>query len=188
MADSLIRGEARGGQRVELAGVPRGLRTGPLRPQALLARSESGRQAGLDRYAGADGSFLFSATKTQTQALSGGAYAWQIDAVEKATTDAVTLASGTLQVDTSLALQTAGGTDSRSHVKKMLDAVEAVLEGRASRVESEYQINGRMFKLLTPNELLELRGYYSNLYLKEQRANGTLQTSSQVEVVFREAR
>jgi hypothetical protein len=138
--------------------------------------------------AAADGSFLFSATKTQTQTLSGGSYAWQIDAVEKATTDAVTLASGTLQVDTSLALQTSGGTDSRSHVKKMLDAVEAVLEGRASRVESEYQINGRMFKLLTPNELLELRGYYFNLYQKEQRANGTLQTSSQVEAVFREAR
>lgn len=40
--------------------------------------------------------------------------------------------------------------DGRSWVKKSLDAVRAVIEGRASRVERQYMIAGRELQLMSP--------------------------------------
>ena len=51
--------------------------------------------------------------------------------------------------------------DSRSYPEKMLAAIEAVLENRASRIEAEYTTSsGRQLKLLSPDELIVLRSRF----------------------------
>lgn len=56
------------------------------------------------------------------------------------------------------------GYDSRTHAQKMLDAIIALEESRATKEESEYLIGtgptSRHLKHLTPNELLIWRRHY----------------------------
>jgi len=51
--------------------------------------------------------------------------------------------------------------DPRTYPERMLAAIEAVLEKRASRIESEYSTaSGKQLKLLTPEELITLRNKF----------------------------
>ena len=61
--------------------------------------------------------------------------------------------------------------DLRSHAKKVLDAVEAVIENRATIDQSSFSIGGRSLSRMDPEELLNLRDRYKAEYLREiQRA------------------
>ena len=60
----------------------------------------------------------------------------------------------------------ASGTDTRGHVQKVLDAVEAVIANRATYDQMEYSINGRSLRRMDIGDLLKLR----QLYLGELRA------------------
>lgn len=55
----------------------------------------------------------------------------------------------------------------RSHVKKVLDAIEAVIENRASMDQSSMSIAGRSLSRLTIDELLTFRDRYKAEYMKE---------------------
>lgn len=57
--------------------------------------------------------------------------------------------------------QTAQGFDGRSHARKVLEAIEAVLERRATLDQEEYAINGRSLKRTPLPELLRLRQQYA---------------------------
>jgi hypothetical protein len=108
----------------------------------------------LDLTAAVDGSsFVVSATSTQTKDLPGGIYAWTL-AVYK-DSDRTTLAQGTVEVLADLETQSAG-VETRSWVEQALAAVRAVIAGTAGRKEEEYQVAGRMMRLRTPRELMEL--------------------------------
>jgi hypothetical protein len=48
-------------------------------------------------------------------------------------------------------------SDGRSWARRALDAIEAVIEQRASRADMEYRINGRMVRHFTPEELMKQR-------------------------------
>lgn len=48
-------------------------------------------------------------------------------------------------------------SDGRSFARRALDAIEAVIEQRASRADMEYRINGRMVRHFTPEELMKQR-------------------------------
>lgn len=82
----------------------------------------------------------------------------------------VTLATFTMKV---LAFRAGSSvaSDQRSHVKKVLDSIEAVIEGRASRSDAEYEIDTggtrRRLKSLSFTDLLELRGRYLAMYKQE---------------------
>lgn len=52
---------------------------------------------------------------------------------------------------------TASAWDGRTHARKVLEAVEAVLQGRASIDQQEFQIGGRMLKRMPIDDLLKLR-------------------------------
>ena len=65
----------------------------------------------------------------------------------------------------------ASNADRRSHVKKVLDALEALLEGKASQDQLSYSIRGRSLSRMTPSELLEWRDKYKSEWAKEQRAD-----------------
>ena len=71
----------------------------------------------------------------------------------------VELEHGELQVAADIA-QLAAGHDPRAHVQKVLDAIEAVLENRATLEQEQYQINNRSLKRRSIGELLKLRDHY----------------------------
>lgn len=48
-------------------------------------------------------------------------------------------------------------SDGRSWARRALDAIESVIEQRASRADLEYRINGRMVRHFTPEELMKQR-------------------------------
>lgn len=57
-------------------------------------------------------------------------------------------------------LGTATNFDGRSHARKVLDAINAVLEGRASKDQQEYTIGDRSLKRTPIPDLLVLRDRY----------------------------
>lgn len=61
-----------------------------------------------------------------------------------------------------IVIQPAYGTavDARSSARKALDAIDAVLEGRASSAVADYTINGRSLRYIPIPELLQLRDRY----------------------------
>jgi|TARA_Y100000310_G_scaffold16994_1_gene16881 hypothetical protein len=62
------------------------------------------------------------------------------------------------------------GYDGRTHVKKVLDAIEAVLESRASKEVLESNVEGVALKRIPHAELLELREKYLGYYKHELAA------------------
>ncbi len=94
---------------------------------------------------------------TTTAGWAAGWYAWTAY-VEKAA-ERYTVDRGDLQIraaSTSLA----AGTDNRTHARKVLDAIEAVLENRATLDQEEYAIAGRSLKRTPIEELMVLRDRY----------------------------
>jgi hypothetical protein len=69
-------------------------------------------------------------------------------------------------------LVTASRTDTRSHVKKVLDAIEAVIERRANKEQESTQLpNGVGISLLSHAELIKTYENYKYLYAQEQDTN-----------------
>jgi hypothetical protein len=71
----------------------------------------------------------------------------------------ITVEAGEVRIAPDLSAQGAG-VDSRDHVRKVLDAIEAVIENRASIDQQSYQINNRSLQRTPLNELLKLRSRY----------------------------
>ncbi len=103
--------------------------------------------------AGADGdAFLVNVAPATSGGWSAGDYDWRAQVSKSG--EIFTVATGRTTVQPSF-----GGStlDGRSTARKMLDAVEAVLENRASSEVAEYQINGRQLKYTSIPDLLKLR-------------------------------
>lgn len=79
-----------------------------------------------------------------------------------------TVGAGRITILPSLAASTA---DLRTHARKVLEAIEAVLEGRASQDVLEYQIAGRSLKRIPLADLLTLRDRYRAEVAREDAAN-----------------
>lgn len=60
--------------------------------------------------------------------------------------------------------------DARTHARKTLEAIEAVIEGRASSEVSYYMIGNRQLRYMTPDELLTLRDKYRAEVTREDAA------------------
>ena len=91
-----------------------------------------------------------------TAAWTAGEYTWSAW-VEK-TGERYTVDSGTvtLKVDPGVV----AAFDGRSHARKVLDAIEAVLENRATMDQEEYAINGRSLKRTPVAQLMVMRDTY----------------------------
>lgn len=118
---------------------------------------------------------LVSVTAATSSPWAPGTYHYT-KYVEKgagASLERVTLGSGTITVECNWAAVTTA-VDTRSHAKKVLDAIEAVLEGRASRSDAEYEIDTgsgrRRLKSVPITELITLHSRYSVLYQQELAA------------------
>ena len=59
--------------------------------------------------------------------------------------------------------------DVQSHARKVLSAIEAVIEGRASQDQMSYSIAGRSLSRMPIDDLLTLRDRYRAEWNKEKR-------------------
>jgi hypothetical protein len=81
-------------------------------------------------------------------------------------TNRVTVYAGSISITPNL-VTAAAGYDGRSHVKKVLDSLEAVIEGRATRDQLQLTIDGTTLVKMTPEQILTWRAQYYREYRRE---------------------
>jgi hypothetical protein len=97
-----------------------------------------------------------SVAAATTGAYTAGDYSWV--AVVSSGSEAFEVDSGTLDLQPKYSVDAA--LDDRSHARKVLTAIEAVIESRATKDQEEYTINNRSLKRTPLAELLALRDRY----------------------------
>jgi hypothetical protein len=116
--------------------------------------------------ANSGGDHLVTLAAATSADYTPGEYKWQ--AYVTSGSQRITVASGTITIKPDFS--SASALDNRTHVKKTLDAIEAVIEGRASQDQQEYSIANRSLKRTPLADLLMLRDKYRGYYLSEQNA------------------
>lgn len=67
----------------------------------------------------------------------------------------------------------ASAADTRTHARKVLDVLEAVIEGRASKTDLETTLaDGRQIKRISHDELVRMRKTYAGMVATEERKRG----------------
>jgi len=118
-----------------------------------------------------DGQFLVTVAATVTTNYVAGSYKWQSYVTKAA--ERYSAASGTIEIVANFAEATA--QDARAHCKKVIDAIEATIEGKASKDQQSYSISfgdsgaGRSISRFSFGELIEARKYYKNEYQRLKR-------------------
>ena len=113
----------------------------------------------------ADGNnYKITLSASTTASITEGKYNF-ISYVTRTSDNArVTVDRGMIEVKPNLASST---SETRSHAKKMLDLIESLLEGKATKDVSSYSIAGRSLNKMSVSELLEWRNYYKTEYNRE---------------------
>ncbi|MDQ1610330.1 MAG: hypothetical protein QOG00_261 [Pyrinomonadaceae bacterium] len=124
--------------------------------------------AGFDAEGEADDNhFSFRVPSANTEGLEARLYYWQTWAEKDG--EKFMVDSGQTEVVPGLPGIT-GNFDGRSDVKKILDAIDAMVAGKATLDQQEYAIGNRQLKRIPIPDLLSLRKTYARLYAGEQRA------------------
>jgi hypothetical protein len=133
------------------------------------------------RFKNADGGFEIVATASGSDhsvtvaaatsaAYAAGKYSW-VAWVEGGSSEKYTVDSGSFTVQSDYrAIAAATGLDDRSHARKVLTAIEAVIERRATKDQEEYTIEGRSLKRTPIPDLLKLRQKYQAEVVAEEAA------------------
>lgn len=101
-----------------------------------------------------------------TAGWAAGSYNWQAYVTKAA--ERYVVDEGQMVVQANFA--TLNTLDSRSHNKKVLDSINAVIENRATLDQESYSIMGRALKRTPMADLLKLKDKYQALYNAEQNA------------------
>lgn len=99
-----------------------------------------------------------------TAAYTKGEYNWIANITVNGSSNRVKVGEGFITLQDNYATTTASV---RSHAKIVLDAIEAVIENRATMDQSSMSIAGRSLSRLSIDELLTFRDRYKTEYLKE---------------------
>lgn len=113
-------------------------------------------------------------------------YTLAIRATDAATSEEYTTLTQPLPVLANLNDQ-AEGFDNRTQNQRTLDAVNAVIEGRASKDQESYAIGGRSLSRTPLRDLMELQRVYQGKVMLERRAarrRAGKPTRSQIKVAF----
>lgn len=142
-----------------------------------------GAGTGFDAVASADGTdFLIVVAASVTAEMSPGRYSFQ--AFVASGGKRVQVDAGDVTVIRDLAALAADDSfDNRSQVKKTLDAIDALIEGKASLDQLEYEIGNRKLRRYEMRDLLALRDKYAKLYAAELRAENAAKGGSPFKAV-----
>lgn len=116
------------------------------------------------------GDFEVTVTATTTAGWTAGDYSYAVYAGKSSWAERYQVYTGRVTIKPDYSAQVAG-YDGRSHAEKALDAIEAVLENRASLDQSQYAIAGRQLTRMTIDELFKFRNYYRAEVEAEKRAS-----------------
>lgn len=94
---------------------------------------------------------LITVPASTTGSWAAGTYDWRAQVSKSG--EVYTVGTGRMVVQPSFS----AATDARSQARRMLEAVESVLEGRASSAVQDYQIAGRSLRHIPIPDLLTLR-------------------------------
>lgn len=122
----------------------------------------------IDLTATADGdAHVLEADAATSAAWSPGRYWFSLRVTDG--TDVVEIDSGEAEILPDLSAQ-AAGYDGRSHAQRVLTAIEAVIEGRASKDQERYRINNRELQRTPISDLIRLRDRYREEARRERAA------------------
>ncbi len=111
--------------------------------------------------------YIVEIAAATSAAYTVGIYHWQAYITRSSDSERITIDHGTFEVKPNRATAT---TDPRTYVKISLDAIEAVIQGRASKDQAGYSIDGRTLSRTPIPELLLLYDRFKALWKGEQRA------------------
>lgn len=111
--------------------------------------------------------YLVEVASATTATYTAGRYVWQAYINRTSDAERLLIGTGTLEV---VANRDTAVTDPRTHARKALDAIEAVIENRATVDQQEYSIAGRSLKRTLVTDLLVLRDRYRAEVRAEERA------------------
>ena len=132
--------------------------------------------------ASADGDdYAIAVAATTTVNWTAGRYHWESFAHDG--NDRYHLESGVIDILPDFEVQTSG-YDDRSHAKKVLDAIESLLEGKFTSDVESYTIAGRSLTKMSVEELLTARDRYRAEYNKELYEAGNARPRK-IQVAFR---
>jgi hypothetical protein len=120
----------------------------------------------------ADGAFFaVSVVAAETGDYPAGIYRWAAQVAKGDERHTVTI--GTTEVLPDVFADPDAALDTRSHARRVLDAIQATIEGRASRDQMEYSINNRTLRRTPMADLLLLRDRYRAEVQAEDAPAGT---------------
>lgn len=141
---------------------------------------KDGKQITID--AGADGdAHLVDLAATETEGWEPGRYEYQTWVTKG--DDAHMVEAGAIEILTNFRTQSIG-YDGRTHAEKVLDALEAMIEGKASIDQQSYSVGGRSITRLTPAELIDWRNTYRREVNARRRKKGPRRQSRSIKVRF----
>jgi len=111
--------------------------------------------------------FVVEISSSTSASFTSGTYRWSSFLTRISDNERVELDSGTLVVHADKAVST---DDPRSHAKKVLDAIESVIEGRAGKDQETLSVEGMTLHRTPIEDLLRLHSKYKGIYVREQRA------------------
>ena len=112
----------------------------------------------------ANDTYYIEAASSSTTGYAVGDYIWEAYITKASDSNRVMVDSGRTTITQNLADTNA---DLRSHAKKVLDALEAVIENRSTMDQSSMSIAGRSLSRMSIDELMTFRDRYKAEYLKE---------------------
>jgi hypothetical protein len=110
----------------------------------------------------------FEASAEVTGAWAPGAHWYELRALGP-DDEVLAVCDGPVEIRADLHAAEAG-FDGRSHARKVLAAIEAVIENRATMDQQSYQINNRQLSRTPIGDLLKLRSFYRTEAAREKAA------------------
>lgn len=114
-----------------------------------------------------DDSHLVEVPAATTAAWTAGDYTWQAYVTSGSDRHAVGQGSITIRPNFAAA---SSGLDARSHPRKVLDALQATMEGKASSDQLAMSIRGRSISRMGAAELIKWLDFYEKQVAREEQA------------------
>jgi len=128
--------------------------------------------------------YLIEIASATTAAYTAGEYNWYAFITRSSDSQRIAIDEGHTKLELNFANTNA---DNRSHAKKVLDAIQATIEGRASQDQMSYSIAGRSLSRMSIDDLLKFRDRYRAEYnreIKKLRIKNKQDTGNTIKVRF----
>lgn len=117
--------------------------------------------------------FWLYVTSAYTAVFPAGEYFYQVYITDDTTLNRITVGEGYIEILADFDQQSTG-YNAASHAKTVLDAINAVIENRATVDQESYSIEGRSLNRTPLADLLKFRETYRKLWRAELKEMGVL--------------